>query len=225
MFFGIDLQALVETIGYLGVFAIVFVESGLFFGFFLPGDSLLFTAGFIASQEILNIWFLIPLIVLGAVLGDSVGYWFGRKVGPMIFTGDVEREKYKSSAFVFPSRGRQKSFFTREDSFWFSRARVEDARKFSERYGAKAIIFARFIPAVRTFIPIIAGVGTMHYGKFLTYNIMGGILWGSSITLMGYFLGNIIPNPDRYLLPLVLLIVLVSFIPLIREYFAHRKQK
>ena len=91
MFFGIDLQALVETIGYLGVFAIVFVESGLFFGFFLPGDSLLFTAGFIASQEILNIWFLIPLIVLGAVLGDSVGYWFGRKVGPMIFTGDVER--------------------------------------------------------------------------------------------------------------------------------------
>src|SRR3989344_901107 len=133
MFFGIDLQALVETIGYLGVFAIV-------------------------------------------------------------FGGDVEREKYKSSVFVFPSRGRQKSFFTREDSFWFSRARVEDARKFSERYGAKAIIFARFIPAVRTFIPIIAGVGTMHYGKFLTYNIMGGILWGSSI-------------------------------PLIREYFAHRKQK
>src|SRR3989344_3129360 len=199
MFFGVELQAVVETIGYLGVFAIVFVESGLFFGFFLPGDSLLFTAGFIASQEILNIWFLIPLIILAAVLGDSVGYWFGRKVGPMIFT--------------------------REDSFWFSRARVEDARKFSERYGAKAIIFARFIPAVRTFIPIIAGVGTMHYGKFLTYNIMGGILWGSSITLMGYFLGNIIPNPDRYLLPLVLLIVLVSFIPLIREYFAHRKQK
>ena len=199
MFFGVELQALVETIGYLGVFAIVFVESGLFFGFFLPGDSLLFTAGFIASQEILNIWFLIPLIILAAVLGDSVGYWFGRKVGPMIFT--------------------------REDSFWFSRARVEDARKFSERYGAKAIIFARFIPAVRTFIPIIAGVGTMHYGKFLTYNIMGGILWGTTITLMGFFLGNVIPNPDRYLIPLVLLIVALSFIPLIREYFLRRKSK
>ncbi len=197
--FGIDLQALVETIGYVGVFAIVFVESGLFFGFFLPGDSLLFTAGFLASQEVLNIGILVPLIIVAAILGDSIGYWFGRKVGPLIFT--------------------------HEDSFWFSKKRIEDARAFSARYGAKAIIFARFIPAVRCFIPIIAGVGSMHYRTFLAYNIMGGILWGGGITLLGYLLGDVVPNPDRYLLPLVLFIVLISFIPLIREYVVHRKQK
>ncbi|MDO8523648.1 MAG: DedA family protein [bacterium] len=187
-----DLSAFIEAIGLLGITAIVFAESGLFFGFFFPGDSLLFTAGFLASQGSYGIVPLIFLVTIAAVAGDSAGYWFGAKVGPRIFT--------------------------RPDSFWFSHKRVEDAHSFFERNGAKSIVLARFIPAVRTFTPIIAGVAGMRYGTFIAYNVIGGILWGSGVPLAGYFLGATVPGIDHYLLPIVLLIVVISFLPLIKEF-------
>ena len=191
-----DPQSLIEVFGILGVAAAIFAESGLFFGFFFPGDSLLFTAGFLASQGHFGIVPLVFLTTVAAVSGDSVGYLFGKKIGPHIFT--------------------------RPDSFWFSQKRVEDARRFFERKGASSIILARFIPAVRTFPPIIAGVAGMEYKKFLSYNIIGGILWGAGVPLAGYFLGTTVPGIDQYIVPIVLLIVIVSLIPLARELLRKR---
>jgi len=196
--FHIDLIGLIKTFGYLGIFTIVFAESGLFFGFFFPGDSLLFTAGLIASQGFLNIWILIPLIILGAILGDNVGYWFGAKVGPKIFT--------------------------REDSFFFHKRHVERTHNFYLKYGAKAVVLARFIPIVRTFTPILAGVGTMPYGTFLKFNIIGGVLWGAGVTLLSYFLGAVIPGIDRYLLPIIIGIIVVSLIPIIVELIKNKQK-
>lgn len=191
-----DIPALVQTAGYVGLFAIVFAESGLFFGFFFPGDSLLFTAGLLASQGLLNIYVLVGLMTLGAILGDSVGYWFGKKVGPKIFT--------------------------REDSFFFNKRHIERTRAFYAKYGPKAVVLARFVPVVRTFTPILAGVGTMPYGLFLRYNIIGGVLWGAGVTLLGYFLGSAIPSAEKYLLPIILGIIAISFVPIIREVILAR---
>lgn len=191
-----DLSSLIVTFGYFGIALIIFAESGLFFGFFLPGDSLLFTAGFLASQGYINLWLLIPLTVTAAILGDSVGYWFGKKVGPMIFK--------------------------KSDSFWFSGERAKDAERFFEKHGAKSLILARFIPAVRTFTPIVAGVGNMKYKTFLAYNIIGGILWGGLVPVIGYFLGSAIPGIDRYLLPIIGLILVVSTIPVALEWLKYR---
>lgn len=195
-FLHFDIPALVQTAGYVGLFAIVFAESGLFFGFFFPGDSLLFTAGLLASQGLLNIYVLVGLMTLGAVLGDSVGYWFGKKVGPKIFT--------------------------REDSFFFNKRHIERTRAFYAKYGPKAVVLARFVPVVRTFTPILAGVGTMPYGLFLRYNIIGGVLWGAGVTLLGYFLGSAIPSAEKYLLPIILGIIAISFVPIIREVILAR---
>lgn len=191
-----ELQNLIVAFGYLGVASAVFAESGLFFGFFLPGDSLLFAAGFLASQGTFGILPLIFLTAVAAIAGDSVGYWFGRKIGPQIFT--------------------------KKDSFWFSHDRVEDAHAFFERYGAKSIILARFIPAVRTFTPIIAGVGGMQYGRFLSYNVIGGVLWGIGLPLAGYFLGSTVPGIDTYIIPIIGLIILLSLLPIAYELI-HRK--
>lgn len=184
-----DLIALIKAVGYVGLFGIVFAESGLFIGFFLPGDSLLFTAGFLASQNFLNIWILTGVVFIGAVLGDNFGYAFGRKVGPMIFK--------------------------KEDSLLFHKDNLERARVFYEKYGKKAIILARFMPGIRTFAPILAGVGQMNYRTFFSYNMIGGALWGLGLPLTGYFLGNTIPNIDKYLLPIVLLIIFLSVLPAI----------
>ncbi len=186
-FFGIDLIALIKTAGYAGVFAMVFAESGLLVGFMFPGDSLLFTAGFLASQGIFNIAILVVICFVGAVLGDSVGYGFGKRVGP--------------------------SLFTREDSLFFHKKNLETARIFYEKHGGKAIILARFMPFVRTFAPILAGVGSMKYGRFLMYNISGGFLWACGITMLGYFFGAAIPNVDAYLFPIIVLIVFFSILP------------
>ena len=196
-FFKIDLTTLIQGFGYIGLFAIVFAESGLFFGFFLPGDSLLFTAGLIASQGTLNIFVLVPLIVVAAILGDNFGYWFGAKVGPKIFT--------------------------REDSFFFNKRHIDRTRIFYLKYGPKAVIIARFVPIVRTFTPILAGVGSMPYFTFLRYNIIGGVLWGAGVTLLGYFLGMVIPNIEQYLLPIVLVIIVISFLPVVFEFWKSRK--
>jgi len=182
-----DIVWLIKTAGYLGLFSIIFAESGLFFGFFLPGDSLVFTAGFLASQNYLNIFFLCLILFVAAVLGDNVGYWFGEKVGPMIFR--------------------------RKDSLFFRHENVERAHEFFEKYGGKSLILARFVPVVRTFVPIVAGVAKMDYRKFLIYNLTGGFLWTVGLSLTGYFLGRLIPDVDRYLLPIILLIIFVSILP------------
>ena len=188
-----DPMAIVSTLGLIGVLAIIFAESGLFFGFFLPGDSLLFTAGFLASQGLLNIWWLSIGAMAAAIVGDSVGYWFGKKVGPRIFT--------------------------REDSLFFHKKHVEKTRTFYQVHGKKTLILARFIPVIRTFAPILAGVGQMEYKTFLTYNVVGGILWGGGLTWGGYLLGSIIPNVDQYLWPIIFLIIFVSFIPVFKHLF------
>jgi membrane-associated protein len=193
----LDPKTLIQTVGILGVFAIVFAESGLFFGFFLPGDSLLFTAGLLASQDYFSITWLIIGCIIFAILGDNVGYAFGRRVGEKIFT--------------------------REDSFFFHKKHVERAQIFYEKYGKKAIVLARFVPVVRTFAPILAGVGKMHYRTFLTYNIIGGIVWSAGLTLLGFVLGNVIPDIDRYILPIVLVIIFVSFVPIIVSYIREKK--
>jgi membrane-associated protein len=189
--FNFDLSILIKTIGYLGIFFVIFAESGLFFGFFLPGDSLLFTAGLLASQGYFSIVALISLTILGAIGGDQVGYLFGRKFGPKIFT--------------------------KEDSFFFKKKYVHDAENFYQKYGKK--------PIVRTFVPILAGVGNMHYKTFVSYNIIGGVLWGLGIPLLGYFLGESVPNIDKYLLPIIILIVFLSILPTIFSLIKNKYKK
>ena len=197
MIFGFDLVALIKAAGYLGLFGIVFAESGLFVGFFLPGDSLLFTAGFLASQGFLNIWILAPLAFIAAILGDNFGYAFGRRVGPAIFT--------------------------RERSLFFHKEYLERARIFYEAHGGKAIVLARFLPVIRTFAPILAGVGRMRYSTFLFYNVIGAVLWAIGLTFLGFYLGNAIPNIDRYLVPIVLVIVIISSLPTLLHLVRHRE--
>lgn len=187
----------IQALGYAGVALIVFAESGLFFGFFLPGDSLLFTAGLLASQGFFNIYVLGFFLAVSAIVGDSVGYWFGKKVGPAIFN--------------------------KEDSFFFHKNHIQKAEAFYIKYGPKAIVLGRFIPIVRTFVPIVAGVGKMKYNLFLRYNIVGGIIWSVGLTSIGYILGTRIPNIDTYLLPIVLVIIAVSFIPVVIEVVRGRK--
>jgi membrane-associated protein len=183
----LDLISLLKLVGYSGIFGIVFAESGLLIGFFLPGDSLLFTAGFLASQGFFHIGLLIIICFVAAVTGDSVGYWFGQRVGRKIFN--------------------------RPDSLIFHRHNLLRAEKFYATHGGKTIILARFLPVIRTFAPILAGVGSMRYSQFLFYNVVGGALWTIGLTLGGYFLGTLIPNPDRYLLPIIVAIVLLSISP------------
>ncbi len=187
MFPHIDLVQLIQSLGYVGMFAIVFAESGLFFGFFLPGDSLLFTAGFLASQRVFNIFTLLVLFVIGAIAGDSVGYWTGKKLGDWLMK--------------------------QKDSFFFQKHHLIKAQRFYEKHGGKTLILARFMPAVRTFAPIVAGMANMEYKVFLLYNVIGGVLWAVGLTLVGYFLGSMIPNVDKYMLPIIGAIVVISVIP------------
>ncbi|HEY9881105.1 MAG TPA: VTT domain-containing protein [Leptolyngbyaceae cyanobacterium] len=179
-----NLPELIKSFGYLGVWGIVFAESGLLIGFFLPGDSLLFTAGFLASQNLFNIWLLVIGAFICAVLGDSVGYVTGHRFG--------------------------RRLFTKEDSWLFHKDHLVKAERFYEKYGSKTIVLARFLPIIRTFAPIVAGIGSMQYRLFLSFNLLGGLLWTGGITLLGYFLGSVIPNVDHYLLPIIVLIVVLS---------------
>ena len=180
-------EHLIEAFGTLGLFAIVFAESGLLFGFFLPGDSLLFTAGLLASRGVLNFPVIAVGCALAAIAGDQVGYVIGRKAGPALFR--------------------------RPESRFFHKKNVERAKAYFDKNGPRTIILARFIPVIRTFAPVVAGVGQMDYGKFVTYNVVGGVLWGSGVTTAGYLLGESIPDIDRWLLPIIGVIVMVSFIP------------
>lgn len=187
---------LIETFGTIGLLLVVFAESGLLFGFFLPGDSLLFTAGVFAARGDLTL----PVILVGvfgaAVLGDQVGYAFGRRVGP--------------------------SLFRRPNSRIFKQAHVDKAQRWFDEHGPKTILLARFVPIVRTFAPIVAGVGHMRYRTFATYNVVGGLLWGVGITMLGFVLGETI-DIDRYLLPVVGLIVVASLVPVLVEVRRSRR--
>ena len=185
--FHLDLVKIIESVGYLGLSGIIFAESGLLIGAVLPGDSVLFTAGFLASQGFFNIWLLTPMTFIAAVTGDSVGYAFGQKVG--------------------------KKLFQKEDNIFFHKKNLIRAQKFYEKHGGKTITIARFLPFVRTFAPIVAGMGDMPYKKFLFYNIIGGFLWAVCIPFAGYFLGSTIPNVDKYLLPIIVAIIFLSIAP------------
>lgn len=187
---------LIAIVGAFGVIAIIFLETGAFFGFFLPGDSLLFTAGYLASAGYVSLPLLLVGAFIAAVAGDSVGYAFGKRVGPALFR--------------------------REDSLLFNKKHIERAHAFFEKHGRKTIILARFIPIVRTFAPIVAGIGRMEYKVFITFNAVGGFLWTWAMLLLGFGFGSAIPNPDRYILPVILVIVLVSAAPALREIFRKR---
>jgi membrane-associated protein len=193
----IDPITIIKTLGLIGVFFIIFAESGLFFGFFFPGDSLLFTAGLFASLGFLNPTLLIWGAFVFAVLGDSFGYWFGKRIGSKLFT--------------------------KEDSLFFQKKHVERAQKFYEKYGNKTIILARFIPIVRTLAPIVAGVGQMNYIKFVKYNLIGGFIWSFGMVLAGFTLGSVIPNVDKYLLPIIILLIGISFIPVFVEFYKSKR--
>jgi membrane-associated protein len=192
----LDPRELIVAFGTVGLFIIVFAESGLLLGFFLPGDSLLFTAGLFASQGTLSLPLILVGCFLAAVAGDQVGYHFGKRVGPALFR--------------------------RADSRWFRQEHVHRAQHFFEKHGAKTIVLARFVPIVRTFAPILAGVGTMPYRTFVTFNVLGGLLWAVGVTMLGYLLGALIPDIDTYLLPIIALIVLLSVIPIGREWLRSR---
>jgi membrane-associated protein len=198
----LDLVQIIKTFGYFGLFFMVFAESGLFFGFFLPGDSLLFTAGFLASQGFFNIYLLIPLLVVAAIGGDNAGFWTGTKLGGWLLK--------------------------QRESFFFQKKNLIKAQKFFAKHGGKALVLARFIPAVRTFVPIAAGIGKMEYRHFFFFNVVGGILWAFGMTIAGFFLGRLIPDVDRYLLPIVAVIILASVIPgiihLLREKRAEESE-
>jgi membrane-associated protein len=185
---------------YLIIFAIIFAESGLLVGFFFPGDSLLFTAGLFASQGGFNIYALAFGCFVAAVAGDSVGYYTGHKLG--------------------------RRLFNRDGSLLFPKSHLLKAEAFYEKHGGKTIILARFMPMIRTFAPIVAGIGAMNYSTFLSYNVFGGFLWAVGMSVGGYFLGTLIPDVDKYLLPIIALIVFVSTAPpiyhLLKEKYSKR---
>ena len=195
-FFGIDLVSLIKTVGYVGIFFIVFAETGLFLGFFLPGDSLLFIAGLLAKQGFFSLSVLVFGLFVSAVLGNLFGYEFGRRIGPKLFS--------------------------REDSLIFKKAHALKAQSFYDKHGPKTILLARFMPIVRTFAPIVAGVANMRYPVFFLYNLIGALVWVIGLVLLGYFLGSVM-DVDKYLLPIILVIVFLSFFPAIIAYIREKR--
>src|SRR5919199_1194667 len=191
-------ESLIDAFGTLGILAVVFAESGLLIGFFLPGDPLLFPAGLLASRGFSNIVLLMVGCALAAVAGDQVGYVIGRRAGPALFR--------------------------RPDSRFFHQRNVERARAYFDEHGSKTIILARFVPVVRTFAPVVAGVAQMQYRRFVTFNVVGGVAWGAGVTLAGYLLGNTIHDIDKWLLPIILVIGAVSFVPVMREVWRLRRE-
>jgi membrane-associated protein len=199
------LKSLIEQGTYLLLFAIIFAETGLLLGFFLPGDSLLFVAGTLCAvvlpghtEPLMNIAVLIPLLIVAAITGDATGYYIGRKVGP--------------------------SLYNRPNSKLFKREHLEKTQAFYDKHGPKTIVLARFVPIVRTFAPTVAGVAGMSYRTFVLYNVLGGVLWIASMSLLGYFLGNV-PWVKENLEKAVILIVFLSILPMIIHYIQERRHK
>ena len=187
--FNLDPIHLIQTAGLLGVFSIIFAETGLFVGFFLPGDSLLFPIGILASQGYIPVWPFIAIAALGAILGDTTGYFIGRKLGYRIFT--------------------------KENSLFFDKQHIERTEHFYKKYGSVTVFLARFMPLVRTFAPALAGVGKMRYRTFLSWNILGGIIWPMALIGLGYFFGSRIPDIDKYIMPGVIAIVVLFSLPVL----------
>ena len=193
-----DVEFLVRTGGLVALIVIVFVETGLLVGFFLPGDSLLVTAGIFAARGDLDLVTLNASLSLAAIAGDSVGYWIGVRTGPKIFT--------------------------REDSLFFNRKHLISAKEFYERHGGFTIFIARFMPIIRTFAPVVAGVGAMPYRKFIAYNVFGGIFWVLSMTLAGYFLGTLVPNIQERIHLVIAIVIVLSLLPAIIKFFSERSK-
>ncbi len=193
-----DVQGLIQWGGILMICTFVFVETGLFFGFFLPGDSLLVSAGIFAAAGHLNLASLLVLVSVCAVVGDQVGYYIGRQAGAALYR--------------------------REDSFFFRKQHLQRAHDFYERYGGKTIVLARFIPIIRTFAPAVAGAASMNYRRFVTFNVLGGILWVWSMVLVGYSLGSAIPNINRHVHLIIAVVVILSILPAIIEVIRHRSR-
>lgn len=193
-----QLESLLIHAGTIGIAAIVFVETSIPIGVFLPGDSLLLTAGILASRDLLNIYALVPGIVIAAILGNQFGYWLGATYGTKLFDG---RYKYLKKEYV------------------------SKTHEFFEKYGAKAVILARFIPIVRTLTPAVAGIGSMNKKTFLACNIVGALLWGCCLTVLGYLLGEIVHDVEILFVPLVVGIIILSFMPIVKEWLAYKKKK
>ena len=202
---GVDLVTFIQTVSILGVALVIFAESGLLIGFFLPGDSLLFTVGFLIFTGVLNVNIIIAILVLfiAAALGDSVGYTFGRKAGPRIFS--------------------------KPDARLFKKEYIIRAQEFYERHGAKTIVLARFIPIVRTFAPIVAGASSMPYRRFVTFNLVGAFLWTAGVTGAGYSLGSWFHmmgiDIDKVILPIVAAIIVISVLPPAIHIFKDKKNR
>ena len=191
-----DVEFLVKSGGLLVLIIIVFVETGLLVGFFLPGDSLLVTAGIFAAHGHLDMVTLNIALSLAAIAGDSVGYAIGVRAGPKLFT--------------------------RQDSLLFNRKHLISAKEFYDKYGAFTIVVARFMPIIRTFAPVVAGIGQMQYRKFIAYNVFGGIFWVLSTTLAGYFLGTMIPNIQEKIHVVIAIVIVVSLLPAIIKYASEK---
>lgn len=192
-------EDLIRWGGYFILTVIVFAETGLLAGFFLPGDSLLVTAGLVAAVDSnLNIWILNLILCVAAIVGDTTGYWIGYYFGPRLFN--------------------------KEDSFFFHKNHLLRTQNFYEKHGPKTIVLARFVPIIRTFAPTVAGAGKMHYRRFLVYNILGGIGWVMSMTLTGYFLGRSIPGIEKKIHWVIAIVIILSILPIIREWLHSRKK-
>ncbi len=194
----IDPQTLLTQFGYIGLFLAICAESGLLIGFFLPGDSLLLVAGVAAAAGKLHVGVLVILVFIAAFLGDQGGYWLGRSFGRRLFQG-------KSAKLFKPEY-------------------IEKSEAFFAKHGSKAVILARFVPIVRAFTPALAGIGNMAYATFISFDLVGALLWGVGMTLLGYYVGNL-PFVEKYLNYLVLLIIIVSFIPVALEFARHKRAR
>lgn len=194
-----DVEAIIRWGGLAMICAIVFAETGLMVGFFLPGDSLLVTAGVFAAAGHLDVYSMLILVSLCAVVGDQLGYFIGQKTGPALFT--------------------------REDSLLFKRSHILRAQAFYEKYGAKTIVIARFVPVVRTFAPVVAGVGQMQYRRFVRYNVFGGVLWVASMILTGYLIGTAVPDINKHIHVVIAVVIFLSILPAIIEVMRSRRRK
>lgn len=194
----LDPEMIIATGGLALIAFIVFAESGLLFGFFFPGDTLLLFAGILAAQGQFSIMAVIAVIMASAIAGGQVGYYIGEKFGPKLFK--------------------------KKDGVLFKAEYIERSEKFYEKHGGKTIVLARFIPIVRTFAPVVAGIGHMDKKKFAFYNIAGSGIWGAGVTLIGYFLGSRIPDLDKYIMPIIAFVILASFIPAIYHLLKNRRK-
>ena len=193
-----NVPELIRIGGLVGLVIIVFAETGLMLGFFLPGDSLLVTAGLFAAKGDLDILWLNVCLIAAAIVGDAVGYWIGHRTG--------------------------QALYSRPNSFFFRREHLIKTHEFYERHGGKTIVIARFMPIVRTFAPVVAGAATMTYRRFVVYNALGGVLWVASMTLTGYFLGLAVPDIDRHIHIVVAVVIFLSLLPALIAYLKNRLQ-